>query len=196
MAFRLARAFQLKIACIAILLVIEIVLSTGIGLCSDSHPRQGWNEFGLRMGMQVEPRDGYFHQYEAFGIYGLPWEWRNNAGWGIVPKANAAVGALHGRNITGAIGSLGTALVFNKTGCGLEPEAGINANVLDRRRFDGKTFGSSSPIGSLFWPVIPFQGWTGSELPSAAHLQCPCLHSDDTPNPGLDMHFFGVSWRY
>ncbi|BCS53548.1 hypothetical protein GSbR_08550 [Geobacter sp. SVR] len=150
----------------------------------------------MRMGFQVESRDGYFHQYEAFGVYGLPWEWHTDEGWGLLPVANASLGVLHGRERTGVIGMIGTALVFEKSGCGLKPEMGINVNLLDRRHFDDKLFGSILQLGA--YVGLSYHLEPGLVL--SYHLQHisngHVFYSQDTPNPGLDMHMFGVSWSF
>ena len=46
----------------------------------------GWQEAGVRMGIQAGPKREYFHQYEAFAVYGLPWSWRQPSGWGLEPQ--------------------------------------------------------------------------------------------------------------
>ena len=58
-----------------------------------------WQEAGVRMGIQAGPKREYFHQYEAFAVYGLPWwDWRSSSGWGLAPQLSTSAGALSGGN--------------------------------------------------------------------------------------------------
>jgi Lipid A 3-O-deacylase (PagL) len=153
----------------------------------------GWNEAGVRMGIQAGSRHEFFRQYEAFGIYGLPWDWRGSSGWGMTPHVTASLGVLDGGGETGFIGSVGTALVLNKPGSGFTTDFGINANFLDRRQFGSQDFGSILQFGAYLGINYRFEngikiGYRLQHI-SNGHI----VYAEETPNPGLDMHLFGIS---
>lgn len=156
----------------------------------------GWNEVGVRAGIQAAPRHEYFHQYEAFGIYGLPWDWRDSSGWGLTPQVNTSLGVLDGGGETSSIGSVGTAIVLNKRGSGLSTDLGINANFLGRRHFGNQDFGSIL----LFGAYIDIYYCINNKLKIGYRIQHTSnghiFYPGGTPNPGLDMHMLGASYVY
>ena len=156
----------------------------------------GWQEAGVRMGIQAGKKHAYFHQYDVFAVYGLPWDWRWSSGWGLTPQLNTSAGVLDGADETGFIGSVGTGLVLNKPGNGIALDVGINANLLDRRRFGGQDFGSLLQFGAYLGVTYRF----ANRLGIGYHLQHisngHIFYPNGTPNPGLDMHLIGVSWSF
>ena len=173
-----------------ILLCFSLVLLTPF---SNLHAESGWNEAGARIGLQASSKEHYFRQYEVFGVYGLPWDWRHSSGWGVSTQLDTSAGALVCEVETGFIGSLGSAVSLNKTGLGLSADLGINANLLDRRRFGNQDFGSILQFGAYLGINYVFNetikvGYKIQHL-SNGHLMYP----NGTPNPGLDMHMLGIS---
>jgi len=176
--------------------IIVLLLGSFIGCLAPVtalSAESGWNEAGIRMGLQVGSRNSYFRQYEAFGVYGLPWDWRGSSGWGVTPQANTSLGVLDGGGETGFIGSVGTALVLNKQGSGFSTDFGINANFLDRRQFGSQDFGSILQFGAYLGINYCFNnnikiGYRLQHI-SNGHI----VYAEDTPNPGLDMHMFAIS---
>jgi len=162
--------------------------------CADASA--GWNEAGLRMGIQAGERHEYFHRYELFAVYGLPWAWSFSSGWGLTPHFEVSAGALHDAEDTGFIGAVGTGLVLDNPRFGLAPEAGINANLMDRRQFGVQDFGSILQFGAYLGMFYRFDnglkiGYRLQHI-SNGHI----LYPSYTPNPGLDMHMIGVSWTF
>jgi Lipid A 3-O-deacylase (PagL). len=115
-----------------------------------------WEEAGVRLGIQAGSKHEYFHLYEAFAVYGLPWDWRTSSGWGLAPQLNTSAGALVGGDETGFIGSVGTGLAFNKPGGGIALEGGVNLDLLDRRQFGRQDFGSILLWGAYIGLSLPF----------------------------------------
>jgi len=178
-----------------VLLINIILLSLFAGMlpATCQSAESGWNEAGVRMGIQATPKSKFFRQYEAFGVYGLPWDWRNSSGWGLTPQANGAVGIIDVGRETSFIGSVGTALNLNKTGSGLSTKLGINANILERRHVGGQDFGSVLQFGAYLGLAYCFNntikvGYRIQHI-SNGHIFYP----EYTPNPGLDMHLFSTS---
>jgi hypothetical protein len=176
---------------IVIILMLQFFLSMAVTTAWGD-----WQEAGVRMGIQAGPKREYFHQYEAFAVYGLPWDWRTSSGWGLAPQLSASVGALQGGNETGFIGSIGTGLAFNKPGNGVAVEGGINADLLDRRHFGRQDFGSILLFGAYMGLAYRFDcgfgiGYRIQHL-SNGHI----FYHNGTPNPGVDLHLIGVSWNF
>jgi hypothetical protein len=180
---------------LAILFLLLFLLSNSWpAFCSDA--KAGWNEVGLRMGLQASHKHDYFHQYEMFAVYGLPWDWRSSSGWGLAPQLNVSAGALHTVHVTGFIGSVGTGLVLDNPHYGVAPEIGINANLLDRRQFADQDFGSILQLGAYMGLFYRFDcgfkiGYRLQHI-SNGHV----FYKNGTPNPGLDTHLIGISWTF
>ena len=178
------------------IIIIELLLISFIGSVSPVSgltAESGWNEVGARMGIQTFPKSEYFRQYEAFAVYGLPWDWQNTSGWGVTPQANTSLGILDCGRETGFIGSMGTALSLYKQGIGFTTDLGINFNFLDRRQFGRQDFGSILLFGAYLGINYRFNngikiGYRIQHI-SNGHIFYP----ENTPNPGIDMHMFGLS---
>jgi hypothetical protein len=175
-----------------ILISFIVSLFPALSLSAES----GWNETGVKVGFQVSSRFKYFRQYEAFAVYGLPWDWRGSSGWGLAPNANISLGILNGGAQNEFISSLGTAIVFNKPGPGFSTDLGINANILNRRRFAGQDFGSLLQFGAYLGVNYRLENGVkiGYRLQhiSNGHIFYP----NGTPNPGLDLHMAGISYVF
>jgi len=181
------------------IVLIEILLNFFIMsvfpvLCLSAE--SGWNEAGVRTGIMATSKSEYFRQYEAFAVYGLPWEWRDSSGWSLFPHANTSLGVLSGGGETGFIGSVGTALILNKQGSGFTTDLGINVNILDRCQFGSQDFGSILQFGA--YVGINYRLNNGLKIGyriqhiSNGHIFYP----NGTSNPGLDMHMVGTSYVF
>lgn len=156
----------------------------------------GWNEIGVRAGFPAATKHEYFRQYEIFAVYDLPWEYRHSSGWGVTPNANISLGVLDGAGESNFIGSLGTAIVFNKQAPGFSTDLGINANLLNKRHYGSQDFGSILQFGAYLGVYYRFTdglkiGYRLQHI-SNGHIFYP----NGTPNPGLDLHLFGVSYMF
>ena len=179
---------------IVLFILISVLLFSRPAVCADA--KGGWEDVGVRLGIQAGPKNEYFHQYEVSVTYGLPYDWRNSSGWGVAPKLNAAVGVLDGGGDTGFIGSVGTSLLFGKTGIGLKPEVGINANFLNKREFGRQDFGSILQFGAYIGFIYRFESGLGIGYRLQHISNGHIFYAERTPNPGLDMHMIGVSWLF
>jgi hypothetical protein len=171
-----------------------LVGAVNTGLCSDAE--QGWKGAGIRAGVSATPKHEYFHRYDAYAVYGLPWEWRTTSGWGLSPQLDIMAGILNGGDETGFIGSVGPSIVLDKPGIGLELELGINADILDRREFGKQDFGSILLFGANMGITYRFYHGIGIgyrlEHLSNGHIFYP----NGTSNTGLDLHMVTLDWRF
>lgn len=176
---------------IATILMLQLVL-----LLAGTTAQGGWQEGGVRMGIQAGPKHEYFHQYEAFAIYGLPWDWRTSSGWGLAPQFDTSAGALVGGDETGFIGSVGTGLALNKPGNGISVNGGGSLNLLDRRQFGRQDFGSILLWGAYVGLSYHFSSGLGVGYRIQHLSNNRILYTSNTPNPGVDMHMIEVSWHF
>jgi Lipid A 3-O-deacylase (PagL). len=130
-----------------------------------------WQEAGVRLGIQAGPKREYFHQYEVFAVYGLPWSWRTSSGWGLEPQLNTAAGALIGGNETGFIGSAGTGLSFNRPGNGIALEAVRQYQSSGQTSVRPTGFRKYPFMGCLCGAFLPVYGGAWGKLSSPAPVE-------------------------
>ena len=156
----------------------------------------GMDEVGFRAGIQAGSKEEYFQYYSVFAAYGLPGEWRTNSGWGISPQLIPTVGVITGGDTTGFIGEVAVGGVLNKPGSPFSLDAGISADLLNRRTFGRQDFGSILQFGAYVGASFRFAAGAGIgyqiEHISNGHIFYP----NGTPNPGLDIHLLTLSWKY
>jgi len=174
-----------------VLLSFELNMTTAE--CADT--KGGWREAGVRMGIEAGPKREYFHLYELYAVYGLPWDWRSSSGWGITPQLNTSLGALHTSTETGFIGSFGTGLAISKTGFNLVQELGISLDLMDRRHYGKQDFGSFLLWGAYIGLSYRFDSGLGIGYRILHLSNNHILYPAHIPNPGVDLHLFGLSWH-
>jgi hypothetical protein len=179
-----------------ILTVAVLIFAVNLGTADCSDTDGGWNEAGIRMGIQAGPKREYFHLYEVFAVYGLPWDWRSSSGWGVTPQLNTSLGALHTEAETGFIGSLGTGLTLTKTGLNLVPELGISADLMDKRHFGRQDFGSMFLLGAYVGLSYRFDCGLGIGYRMLHLSNGHVFYPNGTPNPGLDLHMISISGNF
>lgn len=154
---------------------------------------EGLHTVGVRIGWMATTRDAYFHQYEAFASYGLPWSVRNDEGWGLAMQLNGALGALHAAGETGFIGAIGPGVIFDKAGGkGVAVELGGDVNFLSQDHFgrvdlDGLALWDGH-IGILYrFAAGPGIGYRFQHMSNGGingHI-----------NTGLDLHMLQLTWN-
>lgn len=179
---------------IVFIIMLTFALNMGTAECSDT--KSGWNEAGVRMGIQASSKREYFHRYDVFAVYGVPWDWRSSSGWGVTPKLNTSLGALYTAADTGFIGSLGAGLSIGKTGFNMTPELGISLDLMDKRQFGKQDFGSILLWGAYIGLSYHFDCGLGIGYRILHLSNNHILYSKSTPNPGVDMHQINVSWHF
>ena len=174
------------------LIILMTSLFAIVGSCLGDETDQGWKEAGIRGGFSATAKREYFHTYEVYAEYGLPWALR----WGLYPQLNAAAGVLSGGGDNGFIGSIGADVALKNPWNGLEADLGINVNLIDKRRFGKQDFGSMLLFGA--YAGLTYRIYRGLGINyrllhlSNGHI----FYATDTPNPGLDLHMFGLTWRF
>ena len=154
-----------------------------------------WHDLGLRTAFSVVDKKENFHQYDVFFNYGTPLEWRNSDGWGVGTRFECSLGALHGGKETGFIGSGGPGVSFNRSDSGVSLDLGVNISLLDRRRFGKQDFGTPVLFGAYLGFSYRFDNGLRAEY-RLHHVSNGHLLTPHAPNPGLDLHMFGLSWGF
>jgi hypothetical protein len=176
----------------AALYFIGLLTMAPDGWCQDQD--QGLNSIGIRGGLSATQRRQFFHQYEAYLSYGLPWSVRNDAGWGVALQANAAAGVLHASEKTGFIGAIGPGLIFDKAGGkGIALDIGGDLNFLSRYNYGNVDLNGNvlfdGHVGVLYRLAHgPGIGYRFQHMSNAG--------LNGNRNTGLDLHMLSVSWNF
>ncbi|UFS70029.1 acyloxyacyl hydrolase [Geomonas sp. RF6] len=176
------------------LFLIPLLLLLIVSLAVPGHAAdEGWQAVGVRYGFSMTEKDEYFHQYEVYTEYGLPWHWRGASGWGVSTKFNLALGALYGGHTTSFVGSFGPSLAFDRNGRGFQFEIGPDFAVLGRDRFGKQNFGGLGLFQGHGSVSYIFDNGLGISY-RAQHTSNGGMYGPG--NPGYDLHMFGVSWHF
>jgi hypothetical protein len=175
-----------------LILLIALMSSVPQGWCWDQD--QGLNSIGIREGFMATSRQEYFHQYDLFASFGLPWSIRNESGWGVAMQANASIGALHAAKETGFIAAVGPGIIIDKAGGkGFALKLGGNANFLSQ-----DTFGRVDLDGLVLWDGHVGVMWRFDCGPGIGyqfqHMSNGGVNREK--NTGLDLHMFELSWNF
>lgn len=147
---------------------------------------------GVRGGFSANESSREFNEAQAFMNWSLPWSWDLGKKWHLDPRLDLSVGWLGDNSHDAVIGSVGPSLALGREGLPVALEGGISPTFLSRTHFASKDFEPSvqftTHVGlrwdfARHWSVgYRFEHMSNAGL--AAH------------NPGLNMHIFGVSYRF
>ena len=83
----------------------------------------------------------YFQQSDVLAIFGLPWEWYGQSGWGIGTRLQVSAGALRAAGETGFIGTFIPGIAFGKKDGWFSIEGGGGAALLSNYKFGSQNLG-------------------------------------------------------
>lgn len=147
---------------------------------------------GARFGLFHDGANSRFYQAEAFVNMDLPLSWSLGADWRLHSRIDAAAGWLGKSSVNSALGSLGPSLIAAKSGFPLSFELGFSPTLLSRSDFPGKDLGSS----------LQFTSHLGmnADVSSRVRLGYRFEHMSNggfgTPNPGLNLNIFAISYLF
>lgn len=133
-----------------------------------------------------------FHQVELAAGYALPWQWQFCGKFGLATGIDASAGWLGDNKYDAFIISAGPEAKLTFSNLPLSFRFGSNPTYLSRFSFNHDDFGSE----------LQFVSHVGLSLDVTQHLQVAyrLQHMSNggiaTPNPGLNMHMFGVFWLF
>jgi len=147
---------------------------------------------GARGGFSASQSAQDFHQAEVFGNWNLPWAWDLGKEWHLQSRLDLSAGWLGDGEKNAALGTAGPSLVLSRERLPVSLEGGVSPTFLSRHQFESDNFGMdvqfTSHVG-LNWDFAPH--WRlGYRF---QHMSNAGLGS---PNPGLNMHLFALSYRF
>jgi hypothetical protein len=147
---------------------------------------------GARGGVSSNSNGHEFNQAELFANWNLPWAWDLGREWHLQSRLDFTAGWLGDRGNNAAIGTAGPSLALSRERLPLSLDGGVSPTLLSRSEFGSKDFGMdyqfTSHVG-LNWDFAPH--WRLSYR--FQHMSNAGLAS---PNPGLNMHMFGLSYVF
>ena len=178
------------------LLLLGLLSSNAPGAWCQS-PDQGWKQIGVRAGISATTKTEYFHKYELYATYGLPWSLRADSGFGIALQMDTSIGALHAGGETGLIGSLGPEFVIDKGGKGLAFKLGANIAGLSRYRYGNVVLNGHliflGHVGMLYrFDSGPGIGYQFQHLSNGGLS----VGGQGDGNTGVDLHMIDLSWNF
>ena len=147
---------------------------------------------GVRGGFQADKSNWDFYQVEAFGELNLPWGWDLGKEWHLQSRLDLSLGWLNGRGDSSFIGTLGPSLIVSRARLPLSFDGGVCPTILSCEHFGSEDFGMN----------LQFTSYLGLNWDFAEHwrLGYRFQHMSNgglaTPNPGLNMHIFALSYVF
>ena len=147
---------------------------------------------GVRGGFQADHSDRNFGQAEGFGNLNLPWGWDLGKEWHVQSRLDLSLGWLGQRGNDAVIGTVGPSLILGWARLPLSLEGGVSPTFLSRHEFGSEDFGMNLQFTShlgVNWDFAPHWrvGYRFQHMSNAGLA---------TPNPGLNLHIFSVSYRF
>ena len=159
--------------------------------CLTAEP-MGIESVGVRYAVSSSSLSPLFHQAEAAALLRLPWDWDLGADLRLFTKIDTSAGVMTRRGDNGFVGTLGPSLLLGYKSWPLFLDVGISPTVLSRQQFGDRFFGSPFQLtshGGLRWDI-------GRHWSLGYRFQHMSNAGTASPNPGLNMHSFGLSWRF
>jgi hypothetical protein len=133
-----------------------------------------------------------FNSAQVYANWNLPWGWDLGKEWRLQSRLDVSAGWLGDGYDNAAIGSAGPSLVVGRQRLPLSVELGSSPTLLSRHEFSTKDLGAygefTSHIG-LNWDL-------GRRWRLGYRLEHISNAGQSRHNPGLNLHVFGVSYRF
>lgn len=147
---------------------------------------------GVRVAYSATRLDQRFHQVESFASFEMPCRIDLDCGWAIRSGVDFSAGALGREGLYGFVGTAGPIMRFVHAGFPLEFIGGCSSTIISRHEFDEVNLG------------LPFQFTThlgmrvdlGRRWAVSYRFQHMSNAGLNPNNPGLEMHAFGVLYRF
>ena len=147
---------------------------------------------GTRFGLFHDGANTGFYQAEAFVNVDLPLSWSLGADWRLQSRIDAAAGWLGKSSVNAAVGTLGPTLIAAKRGFPLSFELGFSPTLLSRYDFPGKDLGSSLQFTSH----VGMNADVSTRIRLGYRFEHMSNGGFSTPNPGLNLNIFAVSYLF
>ncbi len=178
-----------KIGCVLRLLLLGCLLATiRDAWAGDFHLESA----GVRGGFATETGDQEFHQLEAFLNCNLPWGWDLGYDLWLQTRLDASAGAFGDSSRGAAVVTAGPSVILSYGKVPLSLEVGLSPTAISRHEFETRDLGS----------YYQFTSHVGVNFDFLAHcrLSYRFQHMSNAgfaePNPGLNMHIFGLGYLF
>ena len=147
---------------------------------------------GVRGGFSAESGSHGFHQAEVFGNWNLPWGWDLGREFHLQSRLDLSAGWLNAHDQDAAIGTLGPSLVVSRAQWPVSLAGGLSPTFLSTHEFGEDNLGTR----------VQFTSHIGLNLDFARHWRVGYRFQHmsnaglSTPNPGLNMHMFALSYLF
>ena len=150
---------------------------------------------GARYGTNAATdKNGAFDQYAIFASWRTPWAWEFTKGWDIGWRLNASIGALHGQDDTGAVGTLVPTIALGDTENVFAFEAGAGVGLFSKWEFP-PTDDFGGPLQFILDVGINFRVARHVGIGYRfQHWSDASIH--DNENRGVEMHMLELSYRF
>jgi len=173
--------------------VISVVWMCGYGAASRGRGADFSAEsLGARYGFFVNGSRGDFRQAEVYSNWKLPWTATITTNWSLGTRLDLSAGALQKHPEIGFVGTLGPSVVLARQGLPLALVGGVSPTLLSRNKYGETDFGEpfqfTSHLGLSWRP--------GSHFEITYHFQHMSNAGLSEHNTGLNLHMFGIGYRF
>lgn len=144
------------------------------------------------MGFYPDGANAHFYEAEAAANWDMPWSWELGRQWRLKSRADFSAGWLGQSGVNAALLTGGPSLVIFSKASPFSIDAGVSPTILSRYDFPSKNLGEAfqftSHVGASF--DIASRVRVGYRF---QHLSNAGLSPH---NPGLNLHFFGMSYLF
>ena len=152
----------------------------------------GVESLGVRGGASLTDSRDNFHQVNLFLNCNLPWGWDLGRRWHLQTRLDFSGGWLGDAGLNAAIGSIGPSVLFAREGFPFSFEGGSSPTGITRHEFPDSNLGGpfqfTSHVGVNWEMTRHFRLGYRFQHMSNADIY--------TPNPGLNLHMLGLSYRF
>lgn len=152
----------------------------------------GLESAGVRGGASFTSESHNFHQAEGFMNWDLPLEVKLDARWRLQMQFQTSLGWVADPGANAFICTAGPGFLIGREDFPLVFDAGVSPTALSRYEFTTKDFGSLFQITSH----VGFNVNLGEHASIGYRFQHMSNAGLVHPNPGLNLHFLAVSYRF
>ncbi len=148
---------------------------------------------GLRDAISWPNKGESYHAYELFAAFPLPWRWEWPQGWTLSPYIEMSIGELRAAGKRGLMVAAVPGIIWRRQSWPrLSLLANIGVALLSEDDFGNQALGGA--VQFILSPGLDYKLWPQWHLSYRyRHMSNSALYH---PNPGLELHFLGLSYRF
>jgi lipid A 3-O-deacylase len=147
---------------------------------------------GTRFAFSSKKRNADMYQTDLTLNANLPWRWHFNEHWSLQTRLDSSAGWLTGHGDDAGVFNLTPSFVLHRQNVPVSLVAGSGPVLLTKYRFDGLNLGMQfqfATYAGLDWNI-------GTHFRLGYQFQHMSNAGLASPNPGVNFHFFAVSYRF